>query len=138
MFYVQVFSLLIISILFGSMMFFSFILTPLIFLKLDKTISGPFIRSIFPWYYAVIFILSTLSLLLFLNNDLINASISGTIAIGAVFSRQIIIPKLNRYRDKSLAEDKHAKNKFDHLHRFSVLLNSLQIIGVSIILIRLV
>ena len=46
------------AILVGSMVFFSWVMAPLIFIKLDETTAGPFVRSIFPWYYLVIIGLS--------------------------------------------------------------------------------
>ena len=49
------------SILAGSMVFFSCVVAPLIFIKLDGDTAGYFVRSIFPWYYLVIASLAAIS-----------------------------------------------------------------------------
>ncbi len=37
--------------LFGSMFFFSSVVAPRVFINLEPTAAGRFIRSLFPWYY---------------------------------------------------------------------------------------
>lgn len=39
------------GILLGAMLFFSCVMVPLIFTKLDADVAGRFIRQVFPWYY---------------------------------------------------------------------------------------
>ena len=47
--------------LFGSMLFFSCIVAPLVFVELEAATAGRFIRRLFPWYYAVVGGLALLS-----------------------------------------------------------------------------
>ena len=39
------------GILLGAMLFFSGVMAPLIFTKLEADVAGRFIRQVFPWYY---------------------------------------------------------------------------------------
>ena len=39
---------------FGSMLFFSCVVAPLVFIELDAAAASRFIRRLFPWYYAVV------------------------------------------------------------------------------------
>ena len=49
--YLDILGLIVTAILFGTMTFFSFVVAPVAFIKLDVAAAGRFIRSIFPWYY---------------------------------------------------------------------------------------
>ena len=51
------------SIILGTMIFFSFVMAPLIFTKLEGEVAGKFIRIVFPWYYLFLGILSLFSLI---------------------------------------------------------------------------
>ena len=46
------------GLLAGSMLFFSFVMAPLIFIKLEIREAGKFVRAVFPWYYLVVIALS--------------------------------------------------------------------------------
>lgn len=61
----------------------------------------------------------------------------GAVAVGALVSRQILMPLINRYRDRALDGDAAADRRFARLHRLTVLINLLQIIGAFIVLVRL-
>jgi len=50
----------------------------------------------------------------------------------------VLMPKINRYRDAQLAGHKEAKPKFNLLHKFSVVINSLQLTTVGVVFVRLV
>ena len=45
-----VIGLISVATIFGSMVFFSCVVVPLVFIKLDGPTAGNFIRNIFPWY----------------------------------------------------------------------------------------
>ncbi|MEM6943536.1 MAG: DUF4149 domain-containing protein, partial [Pseudomonadota bacterium] len=40
------------TIAFGGMVFFTALFSPLVFVKLPAETAGPFIRQVFPWYFA--------------------------------------------------------------------------------------
>lgn len=43
-------SLIALALLAGSMAFFSFVVAPLVFARLEPATAGRFIRELFPWY----------------------------------------------------------------------------------------
>ncbi len=123
--------------LFGSMVFFSFVMAPLIFTQLDEATAGRFIRAVFPWYYLVLLALSGLAGLALFTVAPLEAGVMLAIASLAVFSRQVLMPMINRFRDQSTAGDQAAGRRFDQLHRFSVIINMMQLVGVTLVLILL-
>lgn len=122
--------------LFGSMLFFSFVVAPLVFLRLDPSTAGRFIRALFPWYYAVLAALSLLAALALVAQP-VDAAIMGAILAGALVSRQVLMPRINRFRDRMLNGDAGGEGAFRRLHRLSVAINSLQLVGTFVVLVRL-
>ena len=117
-----------VATVFGSIVFFSAVVAPLTFVKLDKEIAGQFIRSIFPWYYLLLGVFSLVAFVVLAFNKLDIAALMGIVLIGACISRQILMPNINKQRDRQLAGDAHAENSFNRLHRYSVLINFSQMI----------
>ena len=131
-------SQLLTAAVFGSMLFFSFVMAPLIFAQLDEATAGRFIRAVFPWYYVLLGSLSLLvGLLLFVKAPL-EAGVMLGVASLAFFSRQLLMPRINRLRDQAKGGDTRAENRFNQLHRLSVVINMVQLIGVTLVLILLV
>ena len=124
-----------VATLFGSMVFFSGVIAPLIFTKLDEATAGRFVRSIFPWYYLVIAGLSLLATASLLAIHPLEAAIMAIIALSAVFARQFLMPRINDYRDRMVEGDKKAEKAFARLHRFSVWTNGVQLIGALTVLV---
>ncbi|MBN06597.1 MAG: hypothetical protein CMM45_02035 [Rhodospirillaceae bacterium] len=117
------------AILLGSMLFFSCIMAPLIFIKLDEATAGPFVRSIFPWYYLVIIGLSAVGALGLITIQPLPAVILMVIGIAAVLARQVLMPRINVHRDKMVGGNAEAENAFQGLHRLSVWINGGQLVG---------
>ena len=72
------------------MIFFSFVMAPLIFTKLEGEVAGRFIRAVFPWYYLFLGILSLFSFITLLFANRIEAIVMILFLLGVVVSRQII------------------------------------------------
>ena len=125
-----------VATLFGSMVFFSCVIAPLIFIELDAVTAGRFIRRVFPSYYVVVAVLSLIATLSFAATLPIDAVIMGLVFAGAYISRQILMPRINRRRDAMVQDDVAAEVSFHRLHRLSVLINVAQIIAVFCILFR--
>ena len=68
------------------------------------------------------------------QNDLIIISSFIFIFVGFIFSRQYLTPLINKAKDEINKSDNLSKVKFNRLHRFSVLINILQIVICIIIL----
>lgn len=117
------------AVLLGSMVFFSCIMAPLIFIKLDEAIAGPFVRSVFPWYYLVIIGLSAVGALGLITIQPLPAVILAVIGIAAVLARQVLMPRINDHRDKMVGGNAEAERAFQRLHRLSVWINGGQLIG---------
>lgn len=129
--------LLAVATVFGSIAFFSFVVAPLIFVQLDAATAGRFVRGLFPWYYIAIAAPSSLALAALAAVRPLDAAIMGCVAAGALVSRQILMPRINRHRDQMLAGDASAERPFNTLHRLSVWINVAQLVGVFAVLLRM-
>ncbi len=130
-------SQLVTAALFGSMLFFSFVMAPLIFTQLEEGTAGRFIRAVFPWYYIVLAKLSGIAAILLFRPAPLEAGIMLGIMSLALFSRQLLMPRINHYRDLGLQGDARAEARFNALHRGSVVINMVQLVGVTLVLILL-
>ena len=122
------------ALLLGAMLFFSVVIAPLVFTGLDAETAGRFIRRLFPWYYLVIIVLAGPAAGLIALNAPIAGAIMAAVAIGAVVSRQILMPHLNRLRDQAIAGDSRSDQLFDRLHKFSVAINGVQLLALIAVL----
>ena len=106
------------------MIFFPLVVATSVFKVLDEKQSTKFLRSFFPKYYLYGFVLSAigLSLSTYYENKF-SILIFLFIMIGFFFSRQVLMPMINKSKD--LGDE----SKFNKLHKFSVFINFLQIIG---------
>jgi len=127
----------VVALLFGSMVFFSFAMAPLIFIKLDIDVAGPFVRAVFPWYYLLILSLAALSCLLLVSFAPLNAGLMFLVTVSTIYCRQRLMPSINDYRDRVKAGEKEVSEIFDRLHKRSEILNGLQILAVFAVLLHL-
>ena len=65
-----------IAISLGTMLFFSFVIAPVIFKVLDANNAGKFVRKIFPYYYLINFIVLSIAVLLLFYISSINLDLS--------------------------------------------------------------
>ena len=121
----------IIAISLGMMIFFSFVLAPMIFKILDAENAGKFVRKIFPYYYFVNLIFLSIAVILFIIISSIGLSfyITLALAISFIFAQFILMPMINKLKDNN--EEK----KFKYAHGTSVLINFIQMIGLIYLLI---
>ena len=121
----------IIAISLGMMIFFSFVLAPMIFKILDAENAGKFVRKIFPYYYFVnLIFLSIAAILLFLisslNKDLY---IILLLVMSFIFAQFILMPLINKLKDNN------QEKKFKYAHGLSVVINFVQMICLVYLLI---
>ena len=114
------------------MLFFSFVVAPVVFTTLDEQNARKFIRKIFPYYYNVNLGISLLVLLilLFTGNFEIKFYLILVVAILFAISNYLLMPMINKFRDEN--QDK----KFKYSHLTSVIFNFIQILILVIILFR--
>ena len=112
------------------MIFFPLVVATSLFKVLDEKQSSNFLRIFFPKYYLFGFVLSLIGLILSLYyEDKSSILIFLLIMIGFIFSRQILMPIINK------AKDVNNEHKFNKLHKLSVFINFLQIIGCIFLLV---
>ena len=121
----------ILAICLGMMIFFSFVLAPMIFKILDAENAGKFVRKIFPYYYFVNLVFLLIAIILFFVISLIsiNFYITLALAISFIFAQFILMPLINKLKDNN--EEK----KFKYAHGTSVVINFIQMIGLIYLLI---
>ena len=119
------------AMILGIMLFFSFVIAPVVFTTLDEDNARKFIRRIFPFYYNVNLGISFIVLLtfLFLSKLGIDLYLILTITILFATSNYLLMPLINKYRDDK--EDK----KFKYSHFISVVINFVQMICLVFLLI---
>ena len=110
------------SFLLGSLIFFSAIIAPNVFKILPEQNARSFIRSIFPKLYLwgiALSLINSLSLI-FLSQTAFYISI--IVFLGFLFSRQILMPKINALSDAA------NQKKFQQYHTLSVLIFITQLV----------
>ena len=114
----------ILAISLGMMIFFSFVLAPMIFKILDPENAGKFVRKIFPYYYFVNLVFLSLAVVLFfiVSSFSINFYITLALVFSFVFAQFILMPLINRLKDNN------QEKKFKYAHGFSVVINFVQMI----------
>ena len=119
------------SMILGIMLFFSFVIAPVVFTTLDEENARKFIRKIFPFYYNVNLGISVLILLIFLIISKIGMDFYIFLVITILFavSNYILMPLINKFRDEK--QDK----KFKYSHFISVIINFVQMTLIVLILI---
>ena len=119
------------SMILGIMLFFSFVIAPVVFTTLDENNARKFIRRIFPFYYNVNLGISFIVLITFILLRNIGIDFYLILAITLLFatSNYLLMPLINKYRDEK--QDK----KFKYSHFLSVLINFVQMVCLVIILV---
>ena len=115
----------------GIMLFFSFVIAPVVFTTLDEDNARKFIRRIFPFYYNVNLGISFIVLITFIFLSKMGVDFYLILAIIVLFaiSNFLLMPLINKYRDEK--QDK----KFKYSHFLSVLINFIQMVCLVFILV---
>tara|TARA_B100001123_G_C14502637_1_gene706957 strand:+ start:63 stop:452 length:390 start_codon:yes stop_codon:yes gene_type:complete len=118
------------SMILGIMLFFSFVIAPVVFTTLDENNARKFIRRIFPFYYNVNLGISFIVLITFILLSKVGVDFYLILVITVLFatSNYVLMPLINKYRDEK--QDK----KFKYSHFLSVLINFFQMICLIFIL----
>jgi hypothetical protein len=122
---------------FGGMLFFAAVVAPLVFSRLPSPTAGNFIRQLFPVYYLVMAASSAMAALLATAVAPADALVLAAVSVGFLYSRLILLPRIDQARTRALGDDAAATARFRRLHRASTVLNGLQLIAVTAALIRL-
>lgn len=119
------------GIVLGMMIFFSFVLAPMIFKVLDAENAGKFVRKIFPYYYFVNLIFLSIAIILFIiiSSIGVNFYITLALAMSFIFAQFFLMPVINKLKDNN------QEKKFKYAHGASVAINFAQMIGLIYLLI---
>mgnify|MGYP005996479451 FL=1 len=120
-----------VSLVLGVMLFFSFILAPMIFKVLPPDNAGVFIRAIFPYYYLVnLLILGLVSgFYIFYQTFILDFYLVLTSALLFFFNLVYLMPKINKLKDE------RNEKAFKISHFISVVINFAQLIMLGIVLV---
>ncbi|MGY9058937.1 MAG: DUF4149 domain-containing protein [Candidatus Puniceispirillales bacterium] len=114
------------------MIFFPIVVATSVFKVLDEKQSSKFLRIFFPKYYLFGLVLSMFGLILsIIQNHTLAISVFVFLIISFLFSRQILMPIINK------AKDEKKEEKFNKLHKFSVFINFVQMVLCILLLIYL-
>ena len=121
-----------ISIILGIMLFFSFVIAPVVFTTLNEENARKFIRRIFPFYYNVNLGISLFVTFLFIFLGNLKSDFFLILAVAILFavSNYLLMPLINKFRDEN------NNKKFKYLHLISVIVNFIQMLFLVIILIQ--
>ena len=115
----------ILLLLLGGMIFFPAVVAPAIFSALDIKTSGVVLRRLFPNYYLFIIVMSLIAG--FLGKMTSVATVACIfIFVTTILVRQVLLPKINQWRDEELGGSSDSAKKFSRSHRLTVILNLLQ------------
>mgnify|MGYP005997787469 FL=1 len=121
--------------LLSIMIFYSFGIAINVHRTLDKENAGKLLRKLFPIYFLWGLFISILAEIIFLlTAKQEQAFIMAIIVIGYLYSRQILVPKINKSRDLANEGDEKSKKIFNSLHFQSVSINLIQMLLLTIIL----
>ena len=111
------------------MIFFPIVVATSVFKVLDEKQSSKFLRIFFPKYYLFGLVLSMFGLILsIIQNHTLAISVFIFLIISFLFSRQILMPIINK------AKDEKKEEKFNKLHKFSVFINFVQMVLCALLL----
>ena len=120
----------------GSMVFFAAGIAPTVFQSLPEAEAGQFLRRLFPRYYLALILGSGVAGLCFAMTSPLAAAICFIIAGSTGWVRQVLVPRINQFRDAELNGDADAGQQFARLHRWSVGINMVQLLALMILLFR--
>ena len=121
------------SAILSIMIFFSFVVAPVIFTNLDEENARKFIRKIFPFYYILNLALGSFITAIYVILKTYNLNFFLILIVSILFaiSNFILMPLINKFKDEK--KDK----QFKYLHFLSVIINFVQILILLIILIKI-
>jgi len=126
------------ALLVGSMLFFAAMVAPMVFKVLDEATAGRFIRRLFPVYYLGMFAFAAAAAAAAAVVRPVDAVVLALVALGFLYARQVLMPRINAMRDQELAGESAAGKRFQRLHSLSVWVNGAQFLAATVVLARLI
>ena len=119
-----------VSLVLGVMLFFSFVLAPMIFKVLPPDNAGIFVRAIFPYYYLVNLLILCIicSFYIYYETFVLDFYIILFCTLLFFFNLIFLMPKINKYKDQQ------NEKGFKISHFISVIINFMQFIALGVVL----
>ena len=119
-----------VSLVLGVMLFFSFVLAPMIFKVLPPDNAGIFVRAIFPYYYLVNLLILCIicSFYIYYETFVLDFYLILFCTLLFFFNLIFLMPKINKYKDQQ------NEKGFKISHFISVIINFMQLIALGIVL----
>lgn len=119
-----------VSIVLGVMLFFSFVLAPIIFKVLPPDNAGIFVRAIFPYYYLVNLLILCIisSFYVYYETFVLDFYLILFCTLLFFFNLIFLMPKINKYKDQQ------NEKGFKISHFLSVIINFMQLIALGVVL----
>ena len=125
-----------IPFLVGSLIFFSIVVAPNVFISLDEKSARKFIRRIFPKLYLYAFLISITIAFLIFYHGMIFSVLFFLVSFGFLFSKIFLVKWINDVSDIKQKTSKQIK-KFKILHSLSVLIFITQIVIMTIVYLKI-
>lgn len=109
----------------GAMVFFTIAVAPITHRALPREMAGQFLRALFPVYYLFVFATAAGAAVALIPLSGTAAGIMAALAGIAIWSRQVLTPRINTLGELRAAGDADAARRFSRLHRLSVIANIL-------------
>lgn len=116
-------------LLLGSMIFFVAVIVPLAVKILDRKSGAKFLRASFPKYYRWGAGITLVALPGTFSSGPYKMTLLLLILAGFIYTREVLVDQINDCSDRIQSGEQGAAKQYDRLHRFSVLIHSLQMIG---------
>lgn len=119
-----------VSLVLGVMLFFSFVLAPMIFKVLPPDNAGIFVRAIFPYYYLVNLLILCIicSFYIYYETFVLDFYLILFCTLLFFFNLIFLMPKINKYKDQQ------NEKGFKISHFLSVIINFMQLIALGVVL----
>lgn len=125
-------SLLIVALLFGGSVLYSFGFAAALFSTLPAEQAGSTLRRVFPHFYLFVMVTSAIAAALLWASNPMSAYLLASIAISTLPTRQLLMPAINA------ATDAGNKSRFKALHGLSVVVTLIHIAMAAWVLARFV
>lgn len=123
-------AMIVVAMLFGGMVLYSFGFAAFLFSSLPADDAGTLLRRAFPHFYLWVIAMALLGALLHFGADPVSLGLLAAVALTTVPTRQILMPAINR------ATDAGDRSRFARLHGLSVVITLLHIAVVGYVLLR--
>ena len=121
----------------GGMAFFSFVMAPLVFRRLEREQAAAFMRAAFPLYYRSMGVCALVAAVPLAITGRLDGLLMALVAVGFILLLTLLLPALNRHREGRVAGDADADASFKRLHGFSMVVNLGQLAAVGVTMVRL-